>query len=65
MVFDKTRPRTRTLMLAAMAATVASSAFAQLRNPPAPVRNGDWIAAVVNQELVTAGEVERRLERAQ
>jgi parvulin-like peptidyl-prolyl isomerase len=52
-------------MLAAMAATVASSAFAQLRNPPAPVRNGDWIAAVVNQELVTAGEVERRLERAQ
>jgi peptidyl-prolyl cis-trans isomerase SurA len=30
------------------------------RNP----RNGDYIAAVVNQELVTAGEVERRLERA-
>ncbi len=29
------------------------------------VRNGDYIAAVVNQELVTAGEVERRLERAQ
>ena len=28
------------------------------------VRSGDWIAAVVNQELVTAGEVERRLERA-
>jgi peptidyl-prolyl cis-trans isomerase SurA len=28
------------------------------------VRNGDYIAAVVNQELVTAGEVERRLERA-
>ena len=27
-------------------------------------RNGDYIAAVVNQELVTAGEVERRLERA-
>jgi peptidyl-prolyl cis-trans isomerase SurA len=25
--------------------------------------NGDYIAAVVNQELVTAGEVERRLER--
>ena len=30
------------------------------RNP----RNGDYIAAVVNQELVTAGEVERRIERA-
>ena len=27
-------------------------------------RNGDYIAAIVNQELVTAGEVERRLERA-
>jgi peptidyl-prolyl cis-trans isomerase SurA len=30
-----------------------------------PVRNGDWIAVVVNQELVTAGEVDRRIERAQ
>ncbi len=29
------------------------------------VRNGDYIAAVVNQELVTAGEVERRVERTQ
>jgi peptidyl-prolyl cis-trans isomerase SurA len=28
-------------------------------------RNGDYIAVVVNQELVTAGEVERRVERAQ
>jgi peptidyl-prolyl cis-trans isomerase SurA len=28
-------------------------------------RTGDYIAAVVNQELVTAGEVERRVERAQ
>jgi peptidyl-prolyl cis-trans isomerase SurA len=27
------------------------------------VRNGDYIAAVVNTELVTAGEVERRVER--
>ena len=27
-------------------------------------RNGDYIAAIVNQELVTAGEVERRVERA-
>jgi peptidyl-prolyl cis-trans isomerase SurA len=26
-------------------------------------RSGDWIVAVVNQELVTAGEVERRLEQ--
>ena len=29
------------------------------------VRNGDYILAVINQELVTAGEVDRRLERAQ
>jgi peptidyl-prolyl cis-trans isomerase SurA len=27
-------------------------------------RNGDYIAVIVNQELVTAGEVERRIERA-
>jgi len=27
------------------------------------VRSGDYIAAVVNQELVTAGEVQRRVER--
>jgi peptidyl-prolyl cis-trans isomerase SurA len=40
----------------------ALPASAQSRN--ATVRNGDWIAAVVNQELVTAGEVERRFERA-
>ena len=26
--------------------------------------NGDYIAAIVNQELVTAGEIERRMERA-
>ena len=35
-------------------------AMAQTRAP----RNGDYIAVIVNQELVTAGEVERRLERA-
>jgi peptidyl-prolyl cis-trans isomerase SurA len=29
------------------------------------VRNGDYIVAIINQELVTAGEVERRLQRAQ
>ena len=40
---------------------VALAAGAQGR----AVRNGDYIAAVVNQELVTAGEVERRIERAQ
>jgi peptidyl-prolyl cis-trans isomerase SurA len=38
----------------------ASAALAQSRGP----RAGDWIVAVVNQELVTAGEVQRRFERA-
>jgi peptidyl-prolyl cis-trans isomerase SurA len=28
------------------------------------VRNGDYIVAIVNQELVTAGEIDRRIERA-
>lgn len=36
-------------------------AAAQSRAP----LNGDYIAAVVNQELVTAGEVESRIQRAQ
>ena len=40
---------------------LACSAQAQTR----AARNGDYIAAVVNQESVTAGEVERRVERAQ
>ncbi len=30
----------------------------------APLRPGDYIAVIINQELVTAGEVERRVERA-
>ena len=52
-------------------ALVAAGWAAQAQTPAAPaaaaartVRNGDYIAAVVNQELVTAGEVERRIERA-
>jgi peptidyl-prolyl cis-trans isomerase SurA len=32
--------------------------------PAGALRNGDYIVAVVNQELVTAGEVERRVSRA-
>ncbi len=44
----------------------ASVASAQGRpNAPSTARNGgDYIAVIVNQELVTAGEVERRVERA-
>ena len=28
------------------------------------MRNGDYIVVVVNQELVTAGEIDRRVQRA-
>ena len=54
------RPALQAAVLAGLLG-VALTAGAQGR----PVRNGDYIAAVVNQELVTAGEVERRIERAQ
>jgi peptidyl-prolyl cis-trans isomerase SurA len=37
---------------------------AQAQGRVAGVRNGDYISAVVNQESVTAGEVERRMELA-
>ncbi|MFO1326174.1 MAG: peptidylprolyl isomerase [Rubrivivax sp.] len=56
--------------LAPAVAAVASllallpAAPTQAQQRPA-VRNGDWIVAVINQELVTAGEVERRIERVQ
>lgn len=51
------------LAVLGLAACIASPlAWAQ---GATPARNGDYIAAVVNQELVTAGEVERRVERAQ
>lgn len=55
------RPVALALALAAAAAT-AGSALAQAA--AARVRTGDYIAVIVNQELVTAGEVDRRLERA-
>ena len=56
------RPAPRPLAVAVLALLCAVPlAQAQTRG----VRNGDYIAAVVNQESVTAGEVERRVERAQ
>ena len=55
-------PRHNAVRLAVLATVLGAclSAVAQGRGPV----NGDYIAAVVNQELVTAGEVERRVERA-
>jgi peptidyl-prolyl cis-trans isomerase SurA len=59
--------RVHPLLAAALCCALAmatSPATAQGRSTPLPVRNGDWIAAVVNQEAVTAGEIDRRVERA-
>jgi len=50
----------RTCTALAALSLICNIGWAQSR----AVRNGDYIAAVVNQELVTAGEVERRVERA-
>ena len=48
------------LILLAGGLAPLSDADAQAR-----LRNGDHIAVIVNQELVTAGEIDRRMERAQ
>jgi peptidyl-prolyl cis-trans isomerase SurA len=59
-----------TLLAATVAATVAISAAAQGLRPNAPrapapeLRPGDYITAVVNQEVVTAFEVAQRMARA-
>ena len=56
-------PAFRPWAAALAAAVLVASAPTQAQSQRG-VRNGDYIAAIVNQELVTAGEVERRLERA-
>lgn len=56
------RRRGATLALAAVAALAAGASLAQAT--VARERNGDYIVAVVNQEAVTAGEIDRRLQRA-
>ncbi len=51
----------RPALLALLLAAAAPVAPAQTR--AAPVRTGDYILAVVNQELVTASELQARIER--
>jgi peptidyl-prolyl cis-trans isomerase SurA len=52
--------------IALWAALGSASVGAQTPNRNlAALRSGDYIAVIINQELVTAGEVERRVERAQ
>jgi len=47
-------------------ATLAGPAAAQSREQNRErERNGDYIVAIINTELVTAGEIDRRLQRAQ
>jgi peptidyl-prolyl cis-trans isomerase SurA len=54
--------RCRALALALLFSGTMACAVAQGRSPAA--LNGDYIVAVINQELVTAVEVEQRLSRA-
>jgi peptidyl-prolyl cis-trans isomerase SurA len=51
--------------LAVLATTLLYAAGPAAAQGRGALRPGDYIAVIVNQELVTAGEVERRLERAQ
>ena len=57
-------PTWRCVLPCTLALALAGTAVLAHAQGRSALRNGDWIAAVVNQELVTAGEVERRLERA-
>jgi peptidyl-prolyl cis-trans isomerase SurA len=58
---DHSIRRPLALLLAALGLLAQVPATAQGRNS---ARTGDYIAVIVNQELVTAGEVDRRLQRA-
>ena len=55
-------PVLRPLVCALALGLIAPAVLAQAA-PAAGPRSGDYIVAVVNQELVTAGEVQQRLER--
>ncbi len=60
-------PHLALLALTTVLSTAATGAWAQAgaTTAAAAVRSGDYIVAIVNQELVTAGEVERRVARVQ
>lgn len=60
MIEPKTLLRCLALTTALVVCGAAAAALA-----PARERNGDYIVAIVNQELVTAGEIDRRMQRAQ
>jgi peptidyl-prolyl cis-trans isomerase SurA len=54
----------RCLAYSAIALALVTSAGAAV-SQQGRERNGDYIVAIINQELVTAGEIDRRLQRAQ
>ncbi len=55
----------RTAAAVATALCLAALPAQAQQRVAAAVRNGDYIVAVVNQELVTAGEIDRRIEQVQ
>ncbi|MGY4831279.1 peptidylprolyl isomerase [Sphaerotilaceae bacterium SBD11-9] len=57
-----TFPRLRFVLLSLLVAGLAPAASAQQQRASAS-RNGDYIIAIVNQELVTAGEVQQRMDQ--
>lgn len=60
-----TEPRRLTHLLACLAAALLVGGASALRAQTAPdgPRPGDYIVAVINSELVTAGEVQKRMDR--
>jgi peptidyl-prolyl cis-trans isomerase SurA len=52
-------------LAALLAALSGAGSLAAAQGRSSALRNGDYIAVIINQELVTAGEVDRRVERAQ
>ncbi|MEO8123050.1 MAG: peptidylprolyl isomerase [Burkholderiales bacterium] len=61
MIEPRRLPRLLAALAAALLMSGAAAAWAQASR--AEIRPGDYIVAIVNSELVTAGEVEQRMER--
>ncbi len=55
---------TTAALVATFVATLASAPGTAQAQGRVTVRNGDYIVVVVNQELVTAGEIDQRIDRA-
>jgi peptidyl-prolyl cis-trans isomerase SurA len=58
------RASRRMLLSAVLVGALLGAGAVVAAESRAPLRPGDYIAVIINQELVTAGEVERRVERA-